>query len=498
MAGRSLALLTLALGTVAAGAALPKLKAAGSRLPGIPTLRRKGWRYRITSHDLFSHDSLDNLGYDWERIANPQIEPRYPFKVYLPRTTADIVRAVREAKMVGEKLTIRSKGHSSNDLVVTDGGSVLVTEKLNRIIYLDEQAMLVTAQAGAISAEIDDWLAERGYGLPIIGDHNHITVGGFASVGGISPASHRFGMFVDNVEALEYVDWDGEVISCSREKNAEQFYRVLAGLGQYGVLATLTCRIMRVDKYHTILENEQTHYTKVEEFIEGSGRYIDDPGDALMERGVWIDFPFPGRALTLGQFSAYRETGQTAVAKARNRFSYGYLHRIGYFSGRLPPGIDRLLKYIGTTGVMFSPRYASIKNIEFFTDKILDSTVGDPTRMFIILAPLDRYAELFRETYDLMREVRSESKCFSFISVYVKSIRSPYLAQGKQQDRFCELMFYNGIRPANMSDGVLEDLVTRIDDICIRHQGFRYMHSRTSKDPVRRAKVDPNMHYAPA
>ena len=31
----------------------------------------KSWRGKIESHETFSHDSLDSLGYDWERIGNP-------------------------------------------------------------------------------------------------------------------------------------------------------------------------------------------------------------------------------------------------------------------------------------------------------------------------------------------------------------------------------------------------------------------------------------------
>ena len=96
---------------------------------------------------------------------------------------------LKEVKQLGETLVVRSKGHSSNDLVLAGGGSMLVTEKLSGSIELDESAMTVTVQGGQISAELDEWLAARGLGLPIIGDHNHITVGGFASVGGISGAS---------------------------------------------------------------------------------------------------------------------------------------------------------------------------------------------------------------------------------------------------------------------------------------------------------------------
>lgn len=206
------------------------------------------WKKKINSHETFTHDSIASLGYDWERVANPSIGPKRPFKIYLPENTEDIVRAVNEARALGERLTIRSKGHSSNDLVLSDRGSVLVTEMLNRILEVDEDEMTATMQPGAVSADVDDHLTTRGLGLSIIGDHNHITVGGFASVGGISPASHRFGLFVDTVERLECVTWDGEVVTCSRAQNSELFHKVLTGLGRHGVIATLTVRIIRIDK----------------------------------------------------------------------------------------------------------------------------------------------------------------------------------------------------------------------------------------------------------
>jgi hypothetical protein len=492
-AKKRLGLFGVAAAATAATAPLLRSRAVNKGEPPPP----RSWRMRITSHETFSHDSIDNLGYDWSRIANPEIAPRYPLKVYLPQTTEDLIRVVKEARQLGEKLLIRSKGHSSNDLVLSEGGSVVVTEKLNRVLEIDETAMTATVQAGAISAQIDDLLASKGLGLPIIGDHNHITVGGFASVGGISPASHRFGMFIDNVLAFEYVNWDGELIRCTRTENASEFFRVLAGTGQYGIIATMTLTIIQIDKYGTVLENETSRFTKVEDFVEGSAKYINDPGDALYERGVWIDFQLPRKRLTVGQFSAYKETPQSKLHRLRNRSAYGYLHRLGYMAGRLPPGLDRTLKYIGTAGVIFSPKFASVKNIEFFTDKILDSTVGDPTRMLIVLAPLERYSELFRDSLDLMVDYRQKTKCFTFISVYVKSITSEYLSHGTGQKRFCELMFYMGVNNKNMTDELLDKIVSDFDDVVIKHRGYRYMHSRTVKD-ARRALVDPNAFYATA
>ncbi len=463
-----------------------------------PTKGLPAWKRGINSHEAFTHDSIDSLGYDWERISNPSIAPKFPLKVYLPQTTEDIVKVVKEVKQLGEKLAIRAKGHSSNGLVLAEGGSVLLTEKLDDIIEIDTENMTATVQGGIVSANVDEALAQQGYGLPIIGDHNHVTVGGFCSVGGISPASHRFGLFVDTVQRFEYVNWDGEVITCSRDQNSDQFYRVLGGMGKHGVIATVTVRIIKVDKYGIVLRNNQRHFRNVKAFIKASGARLRDPGDAHYERGVWVDVPLKGgRRLKLGQFSAYHPTEQTPYKSSRDKVAYNALHTLGFLGGRLPKKLDRTLKTVGQLGVLFSPKYACSKNVEFFADKILDSTVGEPSRMFIILAPLDHYDELFRKGYELMLDYRESTGCFTFVSVYVKSIRSAYLANGSDKDAFSELMFFNGVTD-KLTPEVLDEVATKLDDLAIAHGAFRYMHTKTSQDPERLSKIDPNHQYSKA
>jgi hypothetical protein len=482
----------LAIGS-AVGRVLEKGTPQQSPAKGLPA-----WKRGINSHEAFTHDSIDSLGYDWERISNPSIAPKFPLKVYLPQTTEDIVKVVKEVKLLGEKLAIRAKGHSSNGLVLAEGGSVLLTEKLDDIIEVDTDNLTATVQGGIVSANVDEALAQQGYGLPIIGDHNHVTVGGFCSVGGISPASHRFGLFVDTVQRFEYVNWDGEVIACSREKNSDQFYRVLGGMGKHGVIATVTVRIIKVDKYGIVLRNNQRHYRNVKAFIKASGARLRDPGDAHYERGVWVDVPLKGgRRLKLGQFSAYHPTEQTSYKSSRDKVAYNALHTLGFLGGRLPKKLDTTLKTVGQLGVLFSPKYACSKNVEFFADKILDSTVGEPSRMFIILAPLDHYDELFRKGYELMLDYRERTGCFTFVSVYVKSIRSAYLANGSDKDAFSELMFFNGVTE-KLTPEVLDEVATKLDDLAIAHGAFRYMHTKTSRDPERLSKIDPNHQYSKA
>jgi hypothetical protein len=454
------------------------------------------WRSRISSHERFTHDSIESLGFDWERVAHPGIPPRPPFKVYLPASVDDVVRAVREARSLDEQLVLRSKGHSSNDLVVAEGGAVILLQGLNRVLDVDEQRLTATVQAGCISAEVDDLLAQRGFGLPVVGDHADITVGGFASVGGINAASHRHGMFVDNVLRLEYVDWEGEVHTC--EPGDADFNRVLCGLGRWGVITALTLRIEPADKYRTVLRNEQRHFRSLDRFIAESGQLLrEPPPHALYERGLWLDLPKSrGGSIALGQFSIFRATRQSAWKRLRDRFSYGYLHRLGYVAGRLPRRLDLLVKYLGTLGVVFSPRYGRVKNVEYFAEKILDSTVGDPMRMFVVLLPLDTYTETFREFWDLMVGFRERHGCFTFVSVYVKSINSQYLARAGRGGRFAEFLFYVGIENERLTPELTDEIVSALDDLCIRHGALRYMHTKTVKDEERLRLIDPNAYWS--
>lgn len=119
-------------------------------------------RYKPTSHENLPHDSIDSLGYDWERVANPAIRLKYPFKIYLPRTTEDVIAVVNEARQLGQTFRLRSRGHSSSDPVLVDKGVVVFAEKLNKGIELDPRAMTAKVQAGVVQVRQDEMLAKQG------------------------------------------------------------------------------------------------------------------------------------------------------------------------------------------------------------------------------------------------------------------------------------------------------------------------------------------------
>ncbi len=103
--------------------------------------------------------------------------------------------------------------------------------------------------------------------------------------------------------------------------------------------------------------------------------------------------------------------------------------------------------------------------------------------------------EIARRLFDLLVDYRERFRCMTFVALYVKSIRSAYLGHGEPAG-FCELLFDVGIDHRGMTDVVLDALVEEMDDACIEMGAFRYLHSKTTKDPAKRRLIDPNTFYA--
>jgi FAD/FMN-containing dehydrogenase len=455
-----------------------------------------GWRSRIDSHDRFSHDSIAGLGYDWSRVANPGAEPQFPFAVYWPETTEDVVRVVREAAEAGDRLLVRGNAHSSNRLSTGEHARVVVTTRLTGLVDLDRSAGVVTVRAGTVTADLDDYLGTRGLGLPVMGSHNHITVGGFASVGGVGMTCHHHGLFADNVEGIEYVDWDGEVHSVSRAADPVELQRLLCGTGQHGIITELTLRVVEIDKDGTLLELHQEAFRDFDGWLAALDPLMLDSPDVML-RGLWTDFQRPGGLrLRRGTINRYEIVPTDTARRLRTTLAWGLLHGVGYFSGRVPGPVDLALRQVAIAGSIRPPRYAPYRHAEHLLDQVIDFSVGDASRWLISWAPVRTWLQLAREQTALLVDERDRERNLTFISLDIRPIRSGYLAQESGEDRFVEILYFVGLNPDRMTPEVEGNLIRRLDEACASHDAFRYMHTLTVSDQALRRRVDPNTYWA--
>lgn len=135
-------------------------------------------------------------------------------------------------------------GRSYGDSALNN--QVLLTRQLNKIIEFDEQEGILTCESGVSLEEIIDCFLPRGWFLTVTPGTKHITVGG-AIASDVHGKNHHFdGSFSACVHSFELMLGDGDVLTCSREKNRELFLATCGGMGLTGVIVRASVQLKKV------------------------------------------------------------------------------------------------------------------------------------------------------------------------------------------------------------------------------------------------------------
>ena len=169
----------------------------------------------------------------WSGLA--QSRPRTVVRPTSPEEVADAVVVARDA---GLRVKMPGSGHSFTDIAVTDG-VLLDPTGLTGIVGLDREAMTVTVLAGTTLRQLNAALDVLGLALHNMGDVDPQTLAGAISTGTHGTGGVAAGLAAQ-VAGFELVTGTGELVSASREENAELFELGRVGLGALGILTTVT------------------------------------------------------------------------------------------------------------------------------------------------------------------------------------------------------------------------------------------------------------------
>jgi len=175
-------------------------------------------------------------GYEAARKVHNGMIDRRPRMIVKCADIADVITAVnfgREQKML---LAIRGGGHNAGGLGVADDALVIDLSRI-KYVHVDPAKKLVRVGGGSTWAEVDHATHAFGLAIPsgIIGTTG---VGGLTLGGGIGHLTRQCGLAIDNLREVEMVLADGRVVTANAKQNADLFWAVRGGGGNFGVVTS--------------------------------------------------------------------------------------------------------------------------------------------------------------------------------------------------------------------------------------------------------------------
>jgi FAD/FMN-containing dehydrogenase len=197
-------------------------------------------RTRLRGEFLFPGDS----GYEGARSVWNAMIDRKPAAIARCLGVSDVVACVNFAREHGITLSIKGGGHNIAGLAVSDGG-LMLDMSMMRGVWVDPQAQTARAQAGCLLGDVDRETQLHGLAT-VLGFVSNTGIAGLTLGGGFGYLTRRFGWTSDNVLSMEVVTADGQVVRASEKENADLFWGLRGGGGNFGVVTNFEYRLYPV------------------------------------------------------------------------------------------------------------------------------------------------------------------------------------------------------------------------------------------------------------
>jgi FAD/FMN-containing dehydrogenase len=174
------------------------------------------------------------------RVWNGAID-RHPALIARCSGVVDVVRAIEFAGEHELLVAVRGGAHNVAGHGTCDGGIVIDLSPM-RGISLDLARRTISVQAGATWGDVDH--EAQAFGLATTGGLVSTTgIAGFTLGGGVGWLMRKHGLACDNVLSAELVTAGGRVVRASADENADLFWGLRGGGGNFGIVTTFEFRL---------------------------------------------------------------------------------------------------------------------------------------------------------------------------------------------------------------------------------------------------------------
>lgn len=200
----------------------------------------------IVGRDAVLTGEAELRAYDCDAYAP---EKRYPDAVVLPQNTEQVSRVVKLCTRMQVPFTPRGAGTGlSGGATAINGGVVIATTRLNKILEADVANRRLVAQAGVVNVYLTK--AVKGDGLhyaPDPSSQGACTVGGNVAENSGGPHTLKYGVTTNHITGVTLVLPDGEIVHLGGKTEDAPGYDLLGlVVGAEGTMGIVTEVIVRL------------------------------------------------------------------------------------------------------------------------------------------------------------------------------------------------------------------------------------------------------------
>jgi len=167
------------------------------------------------------------------KIWNAMID-RKPELIVQINSSDDVSSAIKFAVANKLDITIRGAGHNIAGNCICDGGLMIDFSAMKKV-NVDVDKKIARVQPGATLKDFDAETQKHGMATPV-GINSTTGIAGLTLGGGFGWMTRKHGFTIDNLLSAEVVTVDGKKLRASEKENADLFWAIRGGGGNFGVV----------------------------------------------------------------------------------------------------------------------------------------------------------------------------------------------------------------------------------------------------------------------
>src|SRR6478752_1566802 len=219
----------------------------------------------------------------WVNDVHSQLNRTRVRELLRPRTRDELAEIVSSASRKGLPISVSGCRHSMGSQQFATDSMCIDTRELDRVVSFDRERGLLEAD------ETKQWgIAQKQTGA------DTFTLGGSLS-SNVHGRGLRMKPLISNIESFTMITADGKTIRCSREENGELFRLAIGGYGIFGLIDTVTLRLVPRQKLRRVVEiirandlPKRFQERIAQNFLYGDFQFsVDEKSPDFLQRGVF-------------------------------------------------------------------------------------------------------------------------------------------------------------------------------------------------------------------